>query len=43
MPVFGPPNPELEEEAGGRIAIGTVAIVDDKPRIEFSSAERAKL
>ncbi|KAM0787264.1 hypothetical protein ACM66B_006499 [Microbotryomycetes sp. NB124-2] len=43
MPVFGPSDPELEEEAGGRIAIGTVAIIDDEPRDSFTPAERAKL
>ncbi|KAK4048937.1 hypothetical protein OIV83_004493 [Microbotryomycetes sp. JL201] len=43
MPVYGPSDPDLEEEAGGRIAIGTVAIIDDEPRSAFSPAERAKL
>ncbi|GAA5930903.1 hypothetical protein JCM1841_001967 [Sporobolomyces salmonicolor] len=37
---------EFEEEAGGaRIAIGVVALLDDRPKLadEFDSAERAKL
>ncbi|GAA5873151.1 hypothetical protein JCM1840_005584 [Sporobolomyces johnsonii] len=37
---------EFEEEAGGaRIAIGVVALLDDRPKLadEFGSAERAKL
>ncbi|GAA5981870.1 hypothetical protein JCM10908_004645 [Rhodotorula pacifica] len=47
MPVFAPSLPELatfEEEAGGRIAIGTIAVMDDWPRLtKFGSTERAKL
>lgn len=43
MPIFGPSNPELEEEAGGRLPIGTIAILDDACRTDFSPAERAKL
>ncbi|KAK4053305.1 hypothetical protein OIO90_003917 [Microbotryomycetes sp. JL221] len=43
MPVFGPSEAELEEAAGGRIAVGTIAIVDDQPRGSFTPAERAKL
>jgi len=43
MPIFAPSHPELEEEAGGRIPIGTIAIIDDNCRVNFSSAERAKL
>ncbi|GAA5861962.1 hypothetical protein JCM3774_001367 [Rhodotorula dairenensis] len=47
MPIFAPSMPELaafEEEAGGRIAIGTIAVLDDWPRLtKFGSTERAKL
>ncbi|ORY66785.1 hypothetical protein BCR35DRAFT_294926 [Leucosporidium creatinivorum] len=43
MPLFAPSHPELEEEAGGRVPIGTIAIIDDNCRVNFSSAERAKL
>jgi hypothetical protein len=47
MPIFAPSMPELasfEEEAGGRIAIGTIAVLDDWPRLaKFGSTERAQL
>lgn len=47
MPIYAPSLPSLaalEEEAGGRIAIGTVALLDDWPRTtKFGSSERAKL
>lgn len=46
-PVFAPSLPSLaafEEAAGGRIAIGTVALLDDNPRLaKFGASERAKL
>ncbi|GAA6009009.1 hypothetical protein JCM10207_004063 [Rhodosporidiobolus poonsookiae] len=47
MPIFAPSLPSLapyEESAGGRIAIGTVALLDDQPRVgKFGASERAKL
>lgn len=47
MPVFAPSLPEIagfEEEVSGRIAIGTIAILDDWPRLaKFGSSERSKL
>ncbi|KAK4333914.1 DNA replication licensing factor MCM3 [Rhodotorula toruloides] len=47
MPIFAPSLPNLahlEEEAGGRIAIGTIALLDDWPRMSrFGSSEKAKL
>lgn len=47
MPIFAPSLPNLahlEEEAGGRIAIGTIALLDDWPRMsKFGSSEKAKL
>jgi hypothetical protein len=43
MPLFAPSNPDLEEEAGGRVPIGTLCILDDSPRLEFSPSERAQL
>ncbi|BGP31786.1 hypothetical protein JCM10296v2_003560 [Rhodotorula toruloides] len=47
MPIFAPSLPNLahlEEEAGGRIAIGAIALLDDWPRMsKFGSGEKAKL
>lgn len=44
MPIFAPSHPDLEEEAGGsRLPIGTICIIDDQSRLEFSLAERAQL
>ncbi|GAA5939409.1 hypothetical protein JCM3775_001702 [Rhodotorula graminis] len=47
VPIFAPSLPSLagfEEEAGGRIAIGTVSLLDDWPRTsKFGSSDRANL
>ncbi|BGP13884.1 hypothetical protein JCM10213_002523 [Rhodosporidiobolus nylandii] len=47
MPIFAPSLPSVtpfEDAAGGRIAIGTVAVLDDQPRLlEWGTSERAAL
>ncbi|GAA5953283.1 hypothetical protein JCM10213_000686 [Rhodosporidiobolus nylandii] len=47
MPIFAPSLPStasFEEQAGGRIAIGTVALLDDEPRLtRWSAGEKAAL
>ncbi|SCV67142.1 BQ2448_5788 [Microbotryum intermedium] len=43
MPIYPPANAELEEEAGGRLPIGTLCLLDDRPRTEFTQSERAQL
>ncbi|GAA5885469.1 hypothetical protein JCM6882_009631 [Rhodosporidiobolus microsporus] len=47
MPIFAPSLPSLspyEESASGRLAIGTVALLDDQPRLsKWGASERAKL
>ncbi|SGY39075.1 BQ5605_C003g02136 [Microbotryum silenes-dioicae] len=43
MPIYPPSNAELEEEAGGRLPIGTLCLLDDRPRTEFTQSERAQL
>ncbi|BGP39785.1 hypothetical protein JCM10450v2_003756 [Rhodotorula kratochvilovae] len=47
MPIFAPSLPAFagfEEEAGGRIAIGTVSLLDDWPRTtKFGATDRANL
>ncbi|GAA5968247.1 hypothetical protein JCM11641_003782 [Rhodosporidiobolus odoratus] len=47
MPIFAPSLPAVaahEESAGGRIAIGTVAVLDDQPRLtKWGVPERAAL
>ncbi|GAA5848593.1 hypothetical protein JCM8547_004565 [Rhodosporidiobolus lusitaniae] len=47
MPIFAPSLPSIapfEEAAGGRIAIGTVALLDDQPQLgKWGASERAKL